>query len=169
MIYPVIQIDEIDPDKVYITLADPSAVPPHLGFIVNQKYFSLSVKGARQKDVNEWLALLEKKGISVLMLDLLFLKKGMITSADARRVFESHGKVGVNVSCFVPIRQLLAEAGVQFQARVLPEMITEMEQNKVAFRFVSFGASNQYTMPDYTYSDVLDYIRRISNKDVHKR
>ena len=102
-IHPLSSLD----DGMYLVLLHANSVPPHLGLINEQRYYSLSVKGQTiGEDVRALIKLVNQKSIKTLFIRL---QDKRVSPEILDEIFSKKEKVTKNVTCLYPLRVLLSD------------------------------------------------------------
>ncbi|MBL4651524.1 MAG: hypothetical protein JKY53_01495 [Flavobacteriales bacterium] len=149
---------------LYLVILHADVVPPHLGLIYEQKYFSLTVNG---QTLGDDVVVLEKLILRKQIKTLFFkLTEKQNILGKIKKVFEEKNRVEGEITCLYPIKMLFSElyadtiASARFIYEVLPELYMS---NNVKAVFHS-NMENEiiddtFAFQKYTMDDILSRIQ----------
>jgi hypothetical protein len=162
MVIPVRKVDLFPATGIYILLAEPFRVPPHIALQVDEMVFSISVRGTTARPVAEWHQLVYDRMIPVIGLEVHHAGWQAITQQQAGQVFAPYLGIADGQTCFRPVHGLLQQTtGMEIPGDTMHDLLNWLEQQRISVTGVSNSWEGAYTMPEYAYADVLEYIRKL--------
>lgn len=90
--------------NIYLVLFHPDKVPPHIGIIVHENYYSLKTSGVEITTCKALFRTLEIKKTPVLFMELISNKIPEDMYALSKKIFFTFQNVNEDVSCIEPIK-----------------------------------------------------------------
>jgi len=134
------QFDEVILNKgIYLSVVHANKIPPHIGIVVDGKYFSLKAKG---KDINvpviDLLKIINRKQIASLFLQI----QKIITIKDILTIYQSFNKaVAYESSCLTPIKHIF-QLGDEIQK--LGDLLKVLNQSQSIVSVYGVNIQDEY-------------------------
>ena len=170
LIHKVKPLDRIE-SGLYLVILHASDIPPHIGIIYNEKYFSLTVAGQTLgDDVQVLKKLIHRKKIKTLFIRHV---DGLNSMDNIRNTFLEEKRVQGNITCLFPIKKVLAEmydksiARVKFIYDVLPVLYKTKSIDAVYHLNMNEEIENgTFSFTRYTMDDILDRIKSYETEEL---
>ena len=134
-------------------------IPPHIGFLSNEKYYSLEYDGLHVANLNTLLRGIEAKSIEALLVKI----DGEIDNVDT--VMNKY-ELSDEVTCLFPVRELCAQLNEDsFKAQYVFELIPFLSNNgliKSVYGLNLGTANNRFDFPVYTKKEIFERIRSLN-------
>jgi hypothetical protein len=155
---------------LYLVILHAKEVPPHIGLIYDQKYYSLTIKGKTLgDDVSVLQQLIKRKKIKTLFFKLTNCKDEL--SAITTAYLEKERVIG-NITCLYPVKAALSKLysdaiqSAKFVYEVLPELYKN-ENIEAVYHANMGGDIKQGDFPFSKYS-MKDIITRIQSYEIEE-
>lgn len=147
---------EIDFSKSVIWVFYADKTPPHIGFSVQNTFFSLKVSGKdEQLNAQNVLELINRKKIPALFIQL----SSEITLSETENTYQDYECAVVGIStCLTPIKNLLHQKEATQLSDLLHRMNSEITQVSGVHLPENYNA-----LPSYSVDEIDLYIRQLSN------
>ncbi len=146
-------------EGTYFLIINAGKTPPHLGWLVDGRYYSLHVKGKNL--ATPFRSLLKPFEMQRTPL-LLFQLQGIQQGASAiELILARYSKVGEGITCLHPIRDFFKEhtpvdiTAVHFVFDLLPRLYQQNMIAQVQHLFMEAQVQEgQFCLPTYTMNDI---------------
>jgi hypothetical protein len=158
--FNVEHLDNLPNQGTFVLLTAPDRIPPHLCLLHNNQVWSLSVRGVSVRSAMQWLQLMKHKQLD--WVGFGWKPERDFSDEEVKHVFDGFGKVNEKVSCLLPIRKLISSHHpAAAECNTWPALVEMLLAQGVEFDVFSNTQRQSYVLPQYNYSDVLQYIRSI--------
>jgi len=154
---------DLDPTKNYLILIHPQTIP-HLGLIVQGKYYSLTFKEAEiGLDAEQLLSKLKRAQKKVILLEI---QKELKNTA---AVFSQYDSVDTSkTSCFVPLKTVVLPSS---RSEMVHQLIPELYDAQLIGDSYQINLENllnnsgNFELRSYTKEMIFSYIQALKNRD----
>jgi len=146
---------------LFLVLLKADRIPPHLGLLIESRWFTLDVRGATgDADAQALLQAIERKKIASVFVHLAW-PRGLSAEqgrARAKEIFEAYPALGKNEdTCYSPIRDFISAIyGEAFQrTNFVFELLKLLQDNNLLIE--NFGAhlpAGEFSLLAYGMSEV---------------
>jgi len=135
-------------------------VPPHLGLIVNGKYYSTSAKGSRVGEKTELILRRVNQTLIPTLFIELDLKQDIKKLVDA---FEKYPKLKEKQTCLLPIKDYVNSMGLGVSsARFVFELLPILQQRNLILESFSLHMSDSsFELKVYSKEDIANRIVKL--------
>lgn len=158
------QMNDLDTNGLYIVLWYVDKIPPHIGLLKANNYFSLKYNGVDMGiPFNKVLSLVEKKKCKTLIVSV----QQEIELQEIQASFQSFEKAqaGKN-TCLSPVKSLLCKEK-QAEIKQLKDLLKTLEQHQQLGKVFSLNLNiENFELPYYTTKDIEN--RLIHLKDAER-
>jgi hypothetical protein len=155
----------LDPGKTYLVLIAIDKEPPHLGFITNGKYYSVSTNGVKNGvDAEMIIKSLNKKNVPTILLEIYY----NFDNTFLVEYYNSLKPLQENQSCFIPIRHILSQKDVEFRhAQYVFELIPILIAKDALTSVYHINAEHlmkymTFQLKEYTQEDINAAIKNVN-------
>ena len=159
--------------KVFLVISNPIKLPPHIGILINEMYFSLTVNGFQKNKTV--FSLLRKSSSLKLPIICLELKSSNHEKTDlinkAEVIFEKYERVKADgPSCLKPVLEFLENVysfGVE-NVKYIYELIPILQKKSMiksvsATEIIEYFPDNKYYFLKYTDLELRNELVRLIN------
>lgn len=158
---------ELDSTSSYLLLISPESIP-HLLFIQNNAYFSLTTKeSVIGNDFTGYL-----KQLIRLKKKLIFIELNS-NPPNVKDVFEHYVTVDTdNITCFTPIKNILLPKS---KAEMIHQLIPELYENHLIKASYYFGLEKEldnlgdFKLSEYSKEMIFSYIQQFKETDAERK
>jgi hypothetical protein len=157
----------IKSENLYLIIIHADKIPPHLGIIYNSLYFSLTAKGKEMGiPINEKLAIINKRKIPCLFLDLKTKEISKDLLFELKDVFNTSAPLTNKTTCLAPIVVYFFRIYKLIpNAPLLHGLIDTLKQKELIDNCFALHLrllnNNIFELPSYNITSVLERIIRI--------
>jgi hypothetical protein len=159
--------------SLWIVVLHACRIPPHVGLLFNENYFSLNLKGVEKNiDLSVLLRTIELQNIKSVFFKV---KKHPVFSVDyLKEVFENdlsnYQKVTTDNTCFKPVKlffeehYLFCSQPINFLFELFSPLITnEMIEKTIALNLKEEIVEGNFTFNTYNAKDINDKLASIKS------
>ena len=144
----------------FLCLFGTDKIPPHLGLVVDGKYYSTSAKGSRVgENVEPILRRVNQSSIPSLFIKLIITEdiQKLITA------FESYPKLKENQTCLLPIKDYINSIGEDVtSANFVFELIPILHNRKlISDSFSLYMNDSSFELKVYSKEDIVNRIVKL--------
>ena len=144
----------------FLCLFGTDKIPPHLGLIVNGKYYSTSAKGSR---LGENVKLILRR-VNQSSIPTLFIK--LDVSEDIQKLvvaFENYPKLKENQTCLLPLKDYINSIGedvtsINFVFELIPIL---HNRNLISDSFSLYMSASSFELKVYSKEDIVNRIVKL--------
>lgn len=159
--YIIREFDESILNKgIYLSIVHANKIPPHIGVVVDGKYFSLKAKGKDENvPVKELLRILNRKNIVSLFVSISI----DLSNEKVLQVFDGFEKaIAYESSCLSPVKQLF-ELGEGIQ--MLGDLLNELAEKKLISLVYGCNVLDDYKgIPKYNINAIHERLEILASK-----
>lgn len=147
--------ENFDINKTYLVLFYVNKIPPHLGIVSGNKYYSITIKYVENGLKSDYiLKLIQKKKIPTLFVEL---HKDI--SEQVKSKFNTLEKINLKgTSCLKPIREIFDVKN----ANVIFDVLDYFDENRISYNVLSNNiAKIDYEIERYSRENVLNRIKEL--------
>jgi len=124
---------------IYLSVVHANKIPPHIGIVVNGKYFSLKAKG---KDVavpiKDLIKIINRKQIVSLFIQL----PSIVSVGQVSTIYQTYTKaIAYESSCLTPIKQLF---GLGEEIQKLGDLLEILDESQLMTSVFGFNIPDEY-------------------------
>tara|TARA_B110000285_G_scaffold119772_1_gene135517 strand:- start:15 stop:533 length:519 start_codon:yes stop_codon:yes gene_type:complete len=144
----------------FLCLFGTDKIPPHLGLVVDGKYYSTSAKGSR---LGENVELILRR-VNQSAIPTLFIK--LIIAEDIQKLitaFESYPKLKEDQTCLLPIKDYINSIGEDVtSAKFVFELIPILHNRKLILdSFSLYMKASSFELKVYSKEDIVNRIVKL--------
>lgn len=142
---------------IHLWIIHADKIPPHIGFSIDNHYFSLKANGKDNGISTESiLQIIQKKKIGTVFIKL----NGDLTFQETKLAFDKFDSAkGLNSSCLVPIRNVLKAPN---SISKLSELLFFLETQNMIYSVFGLHLSNDYKgIKSYTTTEIQQRIEKL--------
>lgn len=159
--YIIRQFDESILNKgIYLSVVHANKIPPHIGIVVDGKYFSLKAKG---KDVDvpikDLIKIINRKQIVSLFIQI----PKIVSIEQISTIYQRYSKaIAYESSCLNPVRQIL-ELGEEIQK--LSDLLNVLDKSDLIASVYGVNVPNEYRgIPAYDVNAIHQRLEILATK-----
>jgi hypothetical protein len=144
----------------YLCLFGTDKIPPHLGLVINGKYYSTSAKGSR---VGENVKLILRR-LNQSAIPSLFIKLDIAEDVDKLfSAFKKYPKLLENQTCLLPIKDYITSIGEDvLSANFVFELIPILHSRGLILEsFSLYMSASYFELTNYSKEDILNRIVKL--------
>ena len=143
----------------FLCLFGTDKIPPHLGLVVEGKYYSTSAKGSR---VGENAELILRR-VKQSTIPTLFIKLDIVGYAEVGCTFENYPKLKENQTCLLPYKDYINSVGEDVTAaNFVFELIPILHNLKlISDSFSLYMSGSSFELKVYSKEDIVNRIVKL--------
>lgn len=164
----IFPFDSFKDDSIYLVLFHIDKMPPHLGLVVDSKYYSITIKevelGLKAENIRK---LISRKKIPTLIIEI---------EDDLKNVKQYYSKYtslkDESITCLTPIKNYFADQlnTDSESIKVIFDLLDQLKTNnkiKSQYHLNLYDKieNNSFIIRHYSYEELQQYITTLRNKD----
>lgn len=160
------EFKSINTTKTYLLILNALRTPPHLAFICNGLFYSLSVFGTDYKIPYETIL----KTIEIKHTPTLFFELNVPENTEViiEKTFSNLQSIEVEKSCFAPIKKVISHIfNLNTEANYIFELLPYLFENKHINSIFSKNLileNNTFGLKKYSFEDINMAIKELRNR-----
>ena len=156
---------DIFKDGFYLMLFKPERIPPHLGFIVNNELYDVSVKGKNAgAKVNFDKLFAANHSFMAIKLNITENKEFLYA------FFTKYQTVDENTSCLMPIKEYFKVLwnndlpNVNYVFHLIPELQKKGLIDQIFIHNVKLTERNSFVLREYSHKEIFAQIKKLKER-----